>query len=68
MKGGFFIGPQIRKAMSDPFFENSMNLLEKQAWQSFKNILENFLGNKRTPYYKHILHNWLEHLKTWAAT
>jgi hypothetical protein len=32
--------------MRDTFFENSMNQLGKKAWQSFKNIVEYFLGNK----------------------
>jgi hypothetical protein len=63
LKAGVFTGLQIRKLMSDPFFENSMNHTEKQAQQSFKNVLENFLGNTRRPDYKNIVHNLLEHFK-----
>jgi hypothetical protein len=49
--------------MSDPFFENSVNHFEKQAWQSFRNIVEYFLGNTRRPDYKDIVINVLGHFK-----
>jgi hypothetical protein len=38
-----------------------MNHLEKQEWQSFKNISENFLGNIRGPHDQDTVRNWLGH-------
>jgi hypothetical protein len=54
--------------MTNPLFGNSMKYLEKQAWQSFKNIVENFLANTRTPDYKDTVHNFLEHFKNLGCT
>jgi hypothetical protein len=48
VKTGVFTGPQICKLIRDTFFETSMNQLEKKkAWQSFRNIVEYFLRNRR---------------------
>jgi hypothetical protein len=63
LKAGVFTGPQIFKLMRDTFFENSMNQLEKKAWQSFRNIVEYFLGSSRMSDYKDIVQNLLENLK-----
>jgi hypothetical protein len=67
LKAGVFTGPQIRKLMSDPFFENSMEHFEKEAWPGFKNIVENFLRN-RGPDYKDIVHNLSEHFKNLSCS
>ena len=31
-----FIGPRIREFINDQFFEETLNILEKAAWNSFK--------------------------------
>jgi hypothetical protein len=46
--------------MRNTFFENSMNQLEKKAWQSFKNVVEYFLGNRWRSDYKDTVQNVLK--------
>ena len=45
IKAGIFDGPQIRKLINDKEFTNTMNILEKNAWLSFIDLIKNFLGN-----------------------
>lgn len=61
IKAGVFNGPEIRTLMNDPHFGSSMNDIEKDAWQSFVDIVKNFLGNKRAENYKDIVETLLKH-------
>ena len=56
---GIFVGPEIRKIMMDPVFDNVMNKIELEAWQSFKTLSTNFLGNKKSENYKEVVSNLL---------
>ena len=60
VKEGIFVGPQIRKLISDTLFEETMTDTEKQAWIGFKSVIENFLGNYKDPNYKNIVEVMLE--------
>ena len=51
LKEGIFVGPQIRQIMQDKEFEKSLDVLELDAWNAFKWICENFLGNHKSPAY-----------------
>jgi hypothetical protein len=51
LKEGIFVGPQIRQIMQDEEFEKSLDVLELDAWNAFKWICENFLGNHKSPAY-----------------
>lgn len=55
VKEGIFNGPDIRKMLRDPIFTTKMNKTEKAAWCSFRNVVENFLGNKKSTDYKEIV-------------
>ena len=44
LKESIFVGPQIRELMKDQLFESQLNHVELEAWISFKNICEQFLG------------------------
>lgn len=55
LKEGIFDGPQIRKMFQDTTFISKMNREEKNAWQSFKAVAQNFLGNRKSPDYKQIV-------------
>lgn len=59
VKEGVFVGPQIRKLMKDQQFENSMKSIERNAWVSFKNVVDNFLGNHKSPDYGEIVETLL---------
>ena len=39
---GIFIGPQMRKLIKDQFFEETLNTLEKAAWNAFKSVIKTF--------------------------
>lgn len=60
---GIFVGPDIRKLMQDDNFVTTMSLKEKNAWQSFKAVVQNFLGNKRAPDYQNLVSNMLTNFK-----
>lgn len=55
LKGGIFDGPQIRTLLNDAQFERSMTNIEKEAWLSFKLVVKNFLGNRRSENYREIV-------------
>ena len=54
VKEDVFIGPQIRMLINDELFITKMNDTEKNAWQSFKDVVSNFLGNKKSPITKRL--------------
>jgi len=59
LKGGIFDGPDIRKLIKDRNFTSNMNQLELNAWQSFVEVVEKFLGNHRSPDYVQVVENLL---------
>ena len=52
MKEGIFIGPQIRSVLQDEGFKQSLSGAELEAWEAFKWVCENFLGNHKSPTYR----------------
>ena len=67
LSNGIFDGPQIRELMKDNNFDSSLNRKEKTAWQAFKTIVCNFLGNHRSPQYQHEIKNLLHSFKLLGA-
>ena len=63
VKAGVFTGPQIRKLLNDSNFVLSLNVIEKAAWISFKSVVDNFLGNKKSPDYREIIGNMIENYR-----
>ena len=55
INAGILNGPQIRELISDSNFDESMTNDEIQAWISLKSIIQNFLGNNRSPEYEEIV-------------
>ena len=47
MKEGVFEGPKIRQLQRNPTFDKKLNHDELSAWNSFKDVITGFLGNKR---------------------
>jgi hypothetical protein len=46
IKEGIFVGPQITALTRDEKFEDMLSQVDKSAWRSFKNVVQNFfLGN-----------------------
>lgn len=63
IKAGVFDGPQIRQLIKDEHFTGTMPDLEKNAWLSFKDVVKNFLGNKRASNYTEVVQKLLESYK-----
>jgi len=63
IKEGIFVGPDIRKLMKDDDFVKTMTAKEKNAWLSFKKVVQNFLGNNRDPNYKTLVSTMLSHFQ-----
>lgn len=60
VKEGIFVGPQIREVLKDSKFEDTLTRLELKAWQAFKWLCENFLGNFKSPAYRDGVENLLD--------
>lgn len=59
LKAGVFDGPQIRTLMKDSDFTSHMNSNELTAWNSFKDVVQNFLGNHKAPNYRELVRKML---------
>lgn len=59
LKEGIFDGPQIRTMLRDEAFVATMNAKEKAAWLSFKEVVENFLGNHKSENYEELVADML---------
>lgn len=63
IKEGIFVGPQIRTLIKDEQFGELLSQVEKSAWNTFKNVVENFLGNHKSPNYREIVGDLLHSYK-----
>ena len=52
VKGGIFTGPHIRQMLGSKALENKMTALERDAWQSFRNVVHGFLGRNKANNYE----------------
>ena len=55
LKAGIVIGPQIRKTLNVHKFTDNINDIEKAAWISFKEVVENVIGNVKIDNYMEIV-------------
>lgn len=55
VKGGVFVGPQIRKLMKDSSFDVALKVIERKAWTCFKDVVNGFLGNVKSDRYKMLI-------------
>jgi hypothetical protein len=55
LKEGIFVGPDIRKLLSDELLETTMKTVEREDWNAFKEVIEKFLGSYKDPNYKQIV-------------
>ena len=60
LKAGVFDGPQIRTLIRDKEFVKSMNAIESAAWNSFVEVVQNFLGNHKASNYKQLVMHMLK--------
>ena len=60
LREGIFVGPDIRKLLNDPAFDASLNRLEMCAWEAFKAVVTNFLGNRKSNDYESLVEELLK--------
>ena len=60
MKGGIFIGTQIRDIIKDEYCDKLLQGDEKAAWDSFKFVVKVFVGNRRAQNYDELVNNLLQ--------
>lgn len=63
IKEGVLIGPQIKKLMNDLEFDKTFDRIEKNAWNSFKDVVTGFLGNHKEKNYKSLVSKMLNNYK-----
>jgi hypothetical protein len=63
IKEGIFVGPQITALTRDKKFEDMLSQVEKSAWRSFKNAVQNFLRNFKASNYRDIVGELLNSYK-----
>ena len=54
------MGPQIRTMLASEELEEQLSDLERNAWQAFRMIVEEFLGNHRRDDYAMVVSNLIE--------
>ncbi|KAJ4437622.1 hypothetical protein ANN_17767 [Periplaneta americana] len=59
LKEGVFSGPQIREIMKDSHLESLLEGKERAAWIAFKEVVLNFVGNRRSENYEELVQNLL---------
>ena len=60
VKGGIFVGPQIRRMLASEELEEQMSDLKRNAWQAFRMIVEGFLGKHRRDDYVLLVSNLIK--------
>jgi hypothetical protein len=60
LKEGIFVGPDVRRLMSDDDFLLTMSEVEREVWTAFQSVVRNFLGNNKDPDYVTIVANMLK--------
>lgn len=59
IKEGIFVGPQIRQLIKDEEFNSTLSSAEFAAWDAFKVLTRDFLGNHRADNYAQLVDNLL---------
>ena len=60
LKGRILVGRKIIQLMRNSDFERSLKKCEAVAWESFKNVVKNLLGNEKSEYYKQLVSDLLQ--------
>ena len=55
VKGGIFVGPQVKRLMQSDSFLEKLSVVERRAWKSFVSVVKGFLGNHMVPNFKDIV-------------
>ena len=67
VKGGLFVGPQIKRMLASEELEEQMSDLDRNVWQAFRMTVEGFLGNHRRDDYAMVVSNLIESYESLVA-
>ena len=60
MKGGIFTGPQIRVMLGSRDLEQTMTIVERNAWEAFRMVATYFLGKNKCENYEEIVESLIQ--------
>ena len=60
VKGDIFTGPQTRQMLDSKELEGKMTALERDAWQSFRNVVHGFLGRNKADNFEDLVETLLQ--------
>ena len=63
LKKGIFIGPQIRQLIKDREFSSRMASVELTAWNSFVEVVHNFLRNSKSDDYENLVRQMIRNFQ-----
>ena len=63
LKEGIFVGPQINKLLKDKGFDHTLPGIEKVAWNTFRDVAHNFLGNTKALNYIELVEHMIDSYK-----
>ena len=55
VKGGIFVGPQVKRLMQSDSFLEKLSVVERRTWESFVSVMKGFFGNHNVPNFKDIM-------------
>ena len=61
VKGGIFTGPQIRVMLASRDLEQTMTVVERNAWEAFRMVATYFLGKNKCENYEEIVESLIQH-------
>ena len=62
LKERIFVGPQINQLLKDEDFDHTLSGTEKVAWNAFRDVAHNFLGNRKAPNYIELVEHVFENI------
>jgi hypothetical protein len=60
VKGGIFTGPQIRVMLGSRDLEQTMTIVERNAWEAFRMVATYFLGKNKCENYEEIVESLIQ--------
>jgi hypothetical protein len=61
VKDGIFTGPQIRVMLASRDLEQTMTVVERNAWEAFRMVATYFLGKDNCENYEEIVESLIQH-------
>ncbi|KAJ8685653.1 hypothetical protein QAD02_021446 [Eretmocerus hayati] len=63
LKEGVLVGPDIRELMLDSGFDAVLNEVELKIWKSVKNVINSYLGNRKSENYETLVRDMLQNFQ-----